>query len=152
MNNYLWHSNSCSAHSFLFLKCDIIRTKLPITVTIIDNKPSCSSSAWWISCNKSAEPNIKIPIVPVTTTLMSPCFLHPNTNATSAHGNMKYIKASWNSWLARNEYGATIKIAGKKTQWIAHSEDMVMPKLSMIFCIVVLCIMHKLSKNDSIFM
>ena len=40
----------------------------------------------------------------------------------------------------------------KKTQWIAHSEDMVMPKLSMIFCIVVLCIMHKLSKNDSIFM
>ena len=61
------------------------------------------------------------------------------------------MRASWNSWLARNEYGAIKKIIGKNKQWIAHTDDIVIPRLSIIFCIGVIRIMHVYHKNDSIF-
>lgn len=86
----------------------------------------------------------------MSATLKSPCLRQPRVNAIAAHGRIKYIKASWNSWLARNEYGAIRKIAGNNTQCIAHIDEIVIPKLSIIFCIVFKRIMHIYHLNDSI--
>ncbi len=42
-------------------------------------------------------------------------------------------------------------IAGSSKQWMAQTDDIVIPKLSIIFCIGVIRIMHVYDKNDSIF-
>ena len=118
---------------------------------IMVSKSSECWSEWWTSCNNIDEPSNSIPSSPMSATLKSPCLRQPKVKATAAQGRIKYIKVSWNSWLARNEYGAIKNIAGSKRQCTAQTDDIVIPKLSIIFCIGVIRIVHIYHNNDSIF-
>ena len=96
---------------------------LPATVISTVANSSLCWSCECRSCSKSAEARRIMPSVPITATFVSPCLRQPRINAIKAHGRMKYISASWNSWLARNEYGAIINISGNKTQCIAQTDE-----------------------------